>query len=324
MVRQGGFAMRLDVNRRPVKEILVQGQPVASAAAGSAFEVVITNSNRAVYLVKLLVDGVEAEPGYLKKLRGEDQAVFRGFVCRRDVHEFLFARTPVDEGAPSSSARAAEGLGEVKALIYATRRIRMESDSGSDSDGRTGHQSYAALEARALPEKQAVKEYALQARAGGLVESIARHQRRRRGDYRLEKVKPEVATLSLLYRDAFWFARHTDTAASSSDGLSAGSCAANVIGSSGHVSNVKQEGSSGARGNIVIKQEGSGHDDSSRARGISEGHAADAVGGTAGARPLMRRKPGETGRGLDGKRRKLAVPPGDGSRETPEVICLSD
>ena len=49
---------------------------VALATASCAFEVRVRNSNRSTYCVRLFVDGKESEPGYIKKLRGEDETTF--------------------------------------------------------------------------------------------------------------------------------------------------------------------------------------------------------------------------------------------------------
>ena len=82
--------------------------------------------------------------------------------ARRD-DEFLFAETPVDEAAPpSSSAAAAQRLGCVAVTVFATRRVRVDDSS---SDDEQGHSSSGAITATHLPEKQAVKEYGVQARA---------------------------------------------------------------------------------------------------------------------------------------------------------------
>ena len=118
MVRQGGFSLTIRSSGRAAKEQTVDGQAVTLAEAGASFEVVISNANRSTYLVRLFVDGEEAEPGYVKKLRGEDEATFRGWICEgRDVHEFLFARTPVDEHANQRHSGASSSLGEVRALM---------------------------------------------------------------------------------------------------------------------------------------------------------------------------------------------------------------
>ena len=58
------------------------------------------------YAVRLcrLVDGKEAEPGYIKKIRPNEDTVFKGWICEgKDVLEFLFARTPIED----DDARAA-------------------------------------------------------------------------------------------------------------------------------------------------------------------------------------------------------------------------
>ena len=115
--------------------------------------------------------------GYLKKVRPGETTRYTGYLCRRDIHEFLFAETPVDEAAPpSSSAAAAQRLGCVAVTVFATRRVRVEDSS---SDDEQGHSSSGAITATRLPEKQAVKEYGVQARAGGPVERVPRYRRRR-------------------------------------------------------------------------------------------------------------------------------------------------
>ena len=101
--------------------------------------------------------------GYLKKVRPGETTRYTGYLCRRDIHEFLFAETPVDEAAPpSSSAAAAQRLGCVSVTVFATRRVRVDDSS---SDDEQGHSSSGAITATHLPEKQAVKEYGVQARA---------------------------------------------------------------------------------------------------------------------------------------------------------------
>ena len=110
-------------------------------------------------------------------MRPGETTRYTGYLCRRDIHEFLFAETPVDEAAPpSSSAAAAQRLGCVAVTVFATRRVRVEDSS---SDDEQGHSSSGAITATRLPEKQAVKEYGVQARAGGPVERVPRYRRRR-------------------------------------------------------------------------------------------------------------------------------------------------
>ena len=144
-------------------------------------------------------------------MRPGETTRYTGYLCRRDIHEFLFAETPVDEAAPpSSSAAAAQRLGCVAVTVFATRRVRVEDSSpnpkpnptptpnptpspnpkpnpnpnqvrveDSSSDDEQGHSSSGAITATRLPEKQAVKEYGVQARAGGPVERVPRYRRRR-------------------------------------------------------------------------------------------------------------------------------------------------
>ena len=158
MVREGGFSLAIRVGRSDLRETRVDGHgAVALATAGSAFEVVLRNDNRSTYCVRLFVDGEEAEPGYIKKLRGEDETSFKGWLCGRDLHEFLFARTPVDDNSAAAAASRRAHIGEVKALIYATRRIRVDS-SDDDSGDDFPHRSSASIGMQALPEKQAVKD----------------------------------------------------------------------------------------------------------------------------------------------------------------------
>ena len=77
----------------------------------------------------------------------------------------------------------------MRALVYATRRERVESSSSSD-DG--GHRSEKSIASCALPEEQAVKEHGVQARPGSSIERLSKMRRRRRGEYRYCKVTPEV------------------------------------------------------------------------------------------------------------------------------------
>ena len=199
----------------------------------------------------------------VKKLRPEDDTIFKGFVCKREVHEFLFSRTPVDESVAGSSRASPDGLGEVRALIFATRRVRVDSSS-SDDDAPSRRSD--DLAARALPEKQAVKEFGVQARAGGAVERLSKYHRRR-GDYRYEKVRPEVATLVLAYRDDFWWSREKlgEYAATGGD----------------------------ARQPPDVKPE------------LPWGVPSPAAAARAAA-STIKREAGETGRAPDGKRRRLA------------------
>ena len=262
----------------------------------SSFEVCIRNDNRALYAVRLFVDGEEAEPGYFKKLRGDgDSTTFKGFICRREVHEFLFARSPVDErrDADASGSRPAH-IGEVKALIYATRRVRIvhsESDSDDDEYHR-GHRNLEMLGVRALPEKIAVKELGVQSRAGGAIERVS-SSRRRRGDYRLEKIKPEVCELRLLYRDSFWLARHSEACSDEAGGVRGGGAKRPALeggsssGGGGGSSSSRDSGNSSScnsvhNGDTKVKLE------SSHATAAEESSRRPAEGGSSssvGARP---------------------------------------
>ena len=304
MVRQGGFSLAIRVRGRAARERVVDGQEVVLAEAGASFEVAIDNDNRSTYLVRLFVDGQEAEPGYIKKLRSKDDTVFRGWLCRgRDVHEFVFARSPVDEHASSSSSTSS--LGEVRAEIFATRRVRVTS-SDSDSDDGRHRRSSASLGVQALPEKQAVKELGLQSRAGGAIERLSSSSRRHRGDYRLEKVKPAIVTLRLLYRDTFWFERHLPSVPAATAASSASSSAA---------------ATTSKRDPDERPTDGAWWAQSARAP--EEPVETAEAKHWGGARPIAIRAPGETARGPDGKRRrKDGVEPGQAS--APDVVVLSD
>lgn len=264
-MRVGAFELKLTrSNGDPMPETMVENRAHVLAAPGESFEVEIHNHNQATYMVRLIVDGTDAEPGWLKKLRGGSTTRFRGYLCGRDVHEFMFAKTSVDEKA---SGAASVGVGEVRVLVFATRQVRADESS---SDEEAGHKSSAAIGVRALPEKAAVKEFGVQARPGSCVERIQRRRGHRRGEYRLEKVCPEVATLSLFYRDDFWWQRQR---------------AARQASAASH-------------------------------RASSNSNCAPAP---ESAPSKIKREPGETGRGLDGKRRKRAV-----ASAEDEVIEVSD
>ena len=320
MVRQGGFSLAIRVRGRAARERVVDGQEVVLAEAGASFEVAIDNDNRSTYLVRLFVDGQEAEPGYIKKLRSKDDTVFRGWLCRgRDVHEFVFARSPVDEHASSSSSTSS--LGEVRAEIFATRRVRVTS-SDSDSDDGRHRRSSASLGVQALPEKQAVKELGLQSRAGGAIERLSSSSRRHRGDYRLEKVKPAIVTLRLLYRDTFWFERHLPSVPAATAASSASSSAAAPprrllappTPSSAAATTSKRDPAEKPTDGAWWAQS---------ARAPEEPVETAEAKHWGGARPIAIRAPGETARGPDGKRRrKDGVEPGQAS--APDVVVLSD
>ena len=150
-----GFRLELLVDRRPLRTTVSGGKTYALAVPGKAFEVAISHSNSSTYMVRLYVDGVEAEPGYVKKVRPDETTRYSGYLCRRDVHEFLFADTPVDDAAaPDSVSTASKRLGTVSAVVYATRRVRVD-DSSSDED--YGHHSSRwrahalALSLRSMP-----------------------------------------------------------------------------------------------------------------------------------------------------------------------------
>ena len=57
-----GFRVTLLVDRRPLRTTEHHGTTYALAAPGRAFEVAISHSNNATYMVRLEVDGVDAEP----------------------------------------------------------------------------------------------------------------------------------------------------------------------------------------------------------------------------------------------------------------------
>ena len=311
--------MELRVQRQRVVEHEVRGVgSVALATAGSSFEVCIRNDNRALYAVRLFVDGEEAEPGYFKKLRGDgDSTTFKGFICGREVHEFLFARSPVDErrDADASGSRPAH-IGEVKALIYATRRVRIvhsESDSDDDEYHR-GHRNLEMLGVRALPEKIAVKELGVQSRAGGAIERVS-SSRRRRGDYRLEKIKPEVCELRLLYRDSFWLARplrpvqmkREVCAAAALSGLRSRAAATAAAAAGWQQPRHGNSRVVTAFTTEIPKSNSSRH--MPRQLRVLSTSAEGGSSSSVGARPLAKRRPGETARGPDGKRRRKTARP---------------
>lgn len=326
MVREGGFSLSLRVNRQYIREQHVPGSGhVALVQSGSAFEVVVSNDNRSTYMVRLFVDGKEAEPGYVKRLHGEDYTVFKGWMVGREIHEFLFAKSKsIDDqssGSSSTASSSVQQIGEVKALIYATRRVRIESDESdsSDEDYHRSRRSISALGVCALPEKVAIKELGVQSSAGGAIERVRSHGRRRRGEYRLEKIKPEVATLSLLYRNSFWFERR-----SSDSGGGAKAVTAPRRGST--TATATCGGSSSGYGGTASSNEGpvKAEQDprlSTKAVEAPGGSSAAAAEGGSSAKPIAKRRPGETARGPDGKRRRK-----DGSAAEPEaeVIELSD
>ena len=193
-----GFRVELLVDRRPLRTTVLNGTTYALAAPGKAFEVAVSHTNNSIYMAQLFVDGVEAEPGYLKKVRPGETTRYTGYLCRsalckggsnhrtpgesqpdacsspagtplrrRDIHEFLFAETPVDEAAaPGGTAAAAQRLGCVSVAVYATRRVRVDDSS---SDDEYGHRSSSAITATRLPEKQAAKEYGGPLRASSLL-----------------------------------------------------------------------------------------------------------------------------------------------------------
>ena len=140
MVRSGGFSLSIHMRGRDLDETKIDGHTYMQAEPGSSFAVVVGNNNGATYAVRLFVDGKEAEPGYIKKIRPNEDTVFKGWICEgKDVLEFLFARTPIedDDARAASSSSSPSSLGEVRALIYATRRVRVESSSSeSDDDDR--------------------------------------------------------------------------------------------------------------------------------------------------------------------------------------------
>merc|ERR1719469_1412736 len=64
-----GFHVALLVDRRPLRTTERNGTTYALAAPGRAFEVAVSHANKATYMCRLEVDGIDAEPGYLKKER---------------------------------------------------------------------------------------------------------------------------------------------------------------------------------------------------------------------------------------------------------------
>ena len=74
----GGFRVTLLVDRRPLRTTEHHGTTYALAAPGRAFEVAISHSNNATYMVRLEVDGVDAEP--VRAAGGAQPARVRG--CR--------------------------------------------------------------------------------------------------------------------------------------------------------------------------------------------------------------------------------------------------
>ena len=170
MVRTGGFSLSIHMRGRDLDETKIDGHTYMQAEPGSSFAVVVGNNNGATYAVRLFVDGKEAEPGYIKKIRPNEDTVFKGWICEgKDVLEFLFARTPIedDDARAASSSSSPSSLGEVRALIYATRRVRVESSSSESDDDddrrRDGRRrSSASLGTTALPEKAAIKELGVQ------------------------------------------------------------------------------------------------------------------------------------------------------------------
>ena len=309
MVRSGGFSLSIHMRGRDLDETKIDGHTYMQAEPGSSFAVVVGNNNGATYAVRLFVDGKEAEPGYIKKIRPNEDTVFKGWICEgKDVLEFLFARTPIedDDARAASSSSSPSSLGEVRALIYATRRVRVESSSSeSDDDDRRRddrRRSSASLGTTALPEKAAIKELGVQSRAGGQVDRLPNYRRRRRGDYRVEKIKPECATLVLRYRDAFWFARHAPASASSTP--------------STHVPLPPPPTTSTTT--TAVKPEPQA-EETKWWRKEEPPVSSQPQPGGGGARPMARRAPGETARGPDGKRRRK-----EGAGGEVEVVELSD
>ena len=151
--------MSVLVGSTALPEQAVEGKSFILAPPGQAFEVQLRNRSQADYFVTLFVGGNAAEPGYVKKLRGKDSTLFRGFLCRGSVHEFVFEKTPVDPAATSSATAPSthHSLGEVRAVIYATRRVRVAESS---SDEEAGHLNTSHIGVVALPEKAAVKVHA--------------------------------------------------------------------------------------------------------------------------------------------------------------------
>ena len=282
LMRLGTFELLLEVGGEPLEEAKGKdGRAYALASPGNPFRVRVLShgSSAAVYMVRCLVDGTDAEPGYVRRMRADTPACFRGYACGRDLHEFLFAPTPVDDSASSSAAH----LGEVSAVVYATRRVRLDESSSDDDDPRS-RRSSAAIGARALPEKAAVKEFGVQARAGSSVGRLPRYRRRRRGDHRYEKVSPEIATLRLLYRDEMWWAREFAPPAAGTAKTRAASGAGAPCGGPPATSHA------GAERAVKLEPK-----EEPEVKAETQGLAADSG---------VRRAAGETGRDPYGKRRR--------------------
>jgi hypothetical protein len=177
--------------------------------------------------------------------------------------------------------------------------VRLDSSS-SDSDDGKRRRSSASLGVRALPEKQAIKELGVQARAGGQIERLPAYRRRRRGDYRLEKVKPEVATLTLRYRNSFWFERRAAASASARTAdersMSKPPPAAPAASADAAAASAAPAGASSApaAASGMVKSE-----EESKPWWAQPREPASETG-AGGARPMARRVPGETGRAPDG------------------------
>ena len=84
MVRAGGFSLSVrsasedwDGGMADLPESTIAGRQYVEGTPGSAFEVVVRNSNSGLYKVNLFVDGKGTEPGYSTKLWGDGKCFKR-------------------------------------------------------------------------------------------------------------------------------------------------------------------------------------------------------------------------------------------------------
>jgi hypothetical protein len=175
MVRAGGFSLALRANTDwdggmvDLPESTIAGRQYVEGTPGSAFEVVVRNSNSGLYKVNLFVDGKDTEPGYSTKLSGDGRCKFRGFMrAGGGIHEFLFSKTPVD-GAAGVGARPDTDVGEVRVEIFATQEVKLESDEEGDDGKGIGKNDAAFGAGSALPEALAVKELGVQGLSYGCI-----------------------------------------------------------------------------------------------------------------------------------------------------------
>ena len=130
-----------------------------------------------------------------------------------------------------------------------------------------------------------------------------------------------MATIQLLYRDSFWFARNVDVPLSSQVAACSSTPAASARTASASAPAAPMAPAPPAARasslSTVKHEEPVKHEHAPK---IDARQASDLWYSQKAAKPLARRAPGETARGPDGKRRKLARPGG----EQPEVVVLSD